>query len=401
MNQRRRFLFDFSSPTFVFVLMMGIVNLFGDMTYEGGASINGQFMALLGATALAISITAGLGEFLGYTLRPIAGYIADKTGKYWPITFIGFTINSFAVPAMVFAGNWPMAACFILLERIGRAIRKPTVEAMLSYTTAKHGRGWVYGLNTALDEIGATLGPLLIALVLFLKGNYRTGYALLFITSALVIFSLAVARKTYSIPSRLEKKMITQSGKFSRAYWFFMIAGTLFAAGMMSYELLSFHLITNKIIAINSIPLLLAFTTGSGVIVNIILGNLYDRFELLTVMGAVFLSSLFSFFLFFGGLCGVFIGLVLLGVAYATEDTLLTAIIAGVLPEGKRNLAFGLFYLGYGGGWLAGSIVTGLLYSWSLQYLVAFLMVTQLLSLPIFFMATRLKGTPQDRGLTL
>jgi len=84
---------------------------------------------------------------------------------------------------MVFAGKWPIAAVFILLERIGRAIRKPTVELMLSYITAKHGKGSVYGVNTALDETGATLGPLLIALVLFLKGTYRTGYALLLITS--------------------------------------------------------------------------------------------------------------------------------------------------------------------------------------------------------------------------
>jgi hypothetical protein len=125
------------------VLMRGIVNLFGDMTYEGGGSINGQFMAMLGATGAAISITAGLGEFFGYILRPASGYIADKTQRYWTVAFVGYAINSFAVPAMVFAGSWPMAAALILLERIGRAIRKPTVEAMLSYTTARHGKGWV------------------------------------------------------------------------------------------------------------------------------------------------------------------------------------------------------------------------------------------------------------------
>jgi MFS family permease len=361
------------------------------MTYEGGASMNGQFMALLGASALVISITAGLGEFLGYALRPVAGYIADKTGRYWTVTFVGYTINLLAVPAMVFAGNWPIAAVFILLERIGRAIRKPTVEAMLSYTTAKHGKGWVYGVNTAMDEIGATLGPLLIALVLFLKGSYQTGYALLLISSVLALVSLAVARKTFPIPSRLEEGKTAQSGGFSRSYWLYMIAGTCFAIGMMSYELVAFHLITTKIITANSIPLLLAFATGSGVIASLVLGKLYDRFELPTVLGTVFLSSLFSPFLFLGGYYGVFIGVVLLGIAYATQDTLLKAIIAGVLPEGKRNFAFGLFYLGYGGGWLVGSIATGLLYGWSLHYLVAFLMIAQLLSLPIFFAATRMK----------
>ena len=384
---RRRLSLDIASPAFTFVLMMGIVNLFGDMTYEGGGSINGQFMATLGATAAAISITAGLGEFLGYALRPVSGYIADKTGRYWTITFIGYAINSFAVPAMVFAGNWQIAAGFILLERIGRAIRKPTVEAMLSYTTARHGKGWVYGVNTALDELGATLGPLLIALVLFMKGSYQTGYAILLITATLVMVSLAVARKTYPIPSRLEEGHTAQTRGFSRSYWLYMAAGSCFAAGMMSYELVAVHLTSTRIVSANSVPLLLAFATGSGVIGSLILGKLYDRFELPTLLAAVVLSSLFSPFLIFGGYYGVLAGLALLGIAYATQDTLLKAVIAGVLPEGQRSTAFGLFYLGYGGGWLVGSLTTGLLYGWSLPYLVAFLMVAQLASLPIFFTA--------------
>src|SRR5438034_7888015 len=126
----RRISIGSASPAFAFVLTMGIVNLFGDITYEGGASINGPFMGMLGASAAFISITAGLGEFLGYALRSVAGYVADKTGKYWVITFIGYAINLFAVPAMALAGNWQIAAALILAERVGRALRKPTVEAM-------------------------------------------------------------------------------------------------------------------------------------------------------------------------------------------------------------------------------------------------------------------------------
>jgi len=159
---------------------MGIVNLFADTTYEGGGSINGPFLGSLGASAAAISFIAGLGEFLGYSLRSVSGYIADKTGKHWPVTFLGYSINLLAVPAMALANTWQAAAALILAERIGRAIRKPTVEAMLSYSTDKVGRGWVYGVNTALDETGATIGPLLVALVLFYKGSYHTAYALLF-----------------------------------------------------------------------------------------------------------------------------------------------------------------------------------------------------------------------------
>lgn len=119
---------------------MGAVNFFGDVTYEGGGSINGQYLGSLGATAAIVSIAAGAGEFLGYALRSVAGYIADKIGRYWLVTFVGYVINALAVPAMALATGWQLAVVFVLLERTGRAIRKPTVEAMLSYTTGALGK---------------------------------------------------------------------------------------------------------------------------------------------------------------------------------------------------------------------------------------------------------------------
>src|SRR5436190_22775372 len=246
---RQRISIGSASPAFTFVLTMGIVNLFSDVTYEGGASINGPFMASLGAGAVAVSITAGLGEFLGYALRSGSGYIADKSGKYWVITFIGYAINLFAVPAMALAGNWQIAAALVLAERIGRAIRKPTVEAMLSYTAGELGKGWVYAVNTALDEIGATIGPLLIALVLILKGDHQTGYALLLIPALLALASLTVARIRFPLPSDLEKGKIALARGFTRAYWLYMAAAACFAAGLMSFELISYHLSAAKIVS--------------------------------------------------------------------------------------------------------------------------------------------------------
>ncbi|WP_225040140.1 MFS transporter (plasmid) [Rhizobium sp. T1470] len=206
------------SPAFRFVLIMGAVNLFSDTTYEGGASINGTFMGTLGASAAIISIVAGVGEFLGYSLRSVAGYVADKTGRYWLVTFIGYAINLLAVPAMALAGNWQSAAALVIAERVGRATRKPTVEATLSYTTAKHGKGWVYGVNTALDEIGATIGPLSIALVLFLKGNYQTAYALLAISAVMALAALTVARVSFPLPSRLEEGQTAPTTGFTSSY---------------------------------------------------------------------------------------------------------------------------------------------------------------------------------------
>src|SRR5437763_3501223 len=118
---------------FRFVVIIGIVNLFADMAYEGGRSITGPFLGSLGASATIIGVVAGLGEFLGYSLRSVSGYFADKTQRYWVATFIGYVVNVFAVPALALAGNWPLAAILIIAERTGRAIRKPAVDTMISY----------------------------------------------------------------------------------------------------------------------------------------------------------------------------------------------------------------------------------------------------------------------------
>jgi predicted MFS family arabinose efflux permease len=225
-----------------------------------------------------------------------------------------------------------------------------------------------------------------------LNGDYRTGYALLLISSALALASLIVARINFPIPSRLEEGQTAPAPGLGQSYLLYMAAGAYFAAGLMSYELVAYHLATAKIVSEHSIPMFLAFSTGCGVIASLILGKLYDRAALPTLLAAVFLSSLFSPFALFGGFPAALIGMVFWGIGYATQDTLLKAVVASALPEGKRNFAFGLFYAGYGIGWLVGSIATGLLYEQSRLGLVIFAVVSQLISLPLFVVAERQKS---------
>lgn len=379
-----------SSAAFRFVLALGVVNLFGDMTYEGGASINGQFLASLGATAATISIVAGAGECLGYALRAASGYVADKTGRYWLVTFVGYAINTLAVPAMAFAGSWYLAGALILAERTGRAIRKPTVEAMLSYSTGKHGKGWVYAVNTALDETGAMLGPLLIAFAMFQGFEYRGAYALLFVTSALTLGALAAARIGFPVPSRLEHggPWTARARGFSRAYWLYMSAGALFAVGLMTFEFIAWHL--SRIgFTDQRIPILLASATASSVVASLVLGRLYDRIGIGALVIGVVLTATFSPLVFFGTVWLAVVGLLMWGVGYAVQDTLLKALIASVLPQGRRNAAFGVFYLGYGAGWLAGSIAAGLLYGRSQLALVIVAVAAQLSAVPLFVVGAR------------
>ena len=190
---------------FSFVLIIGIVNFFADLTYEGARGIVGPFLGSLGASAAIVGFIAGFGELIGYALRSVSGYFADKTQRYWFVTFTGYAINMLAVPALALAGQWPLAAGLVVAERTGRAIRKPVVEAMLSHAGRSIGAGWVFGLNEALDQAGATIGPLLIALMLFLKGGYRTGFGVLLIPALVCLGILVVARFLHPRPQELEE----------------------------------------------------------------------------------------------------------------------------------------------------------------------------------------------------
>src|SRR2546428_2586174 len=187
-----------------FVLIIGIANFFADFTYEGARAIVGPFLGSLGASAAIVGFVAGFGELMGYGLRSVSGYFADKSHRHWTFAFVGYAINMLAVPALALAGRWPLASGLVVSERIGRGIRKPTVEAMLSYAGKSIGAGWVFGLNEALDQAGATIGPLLMALVLYVNGGVRAGFRVLLVAGLFCFVVLVVAPLLHPRPHQLE-----------------------------------------------------------------------------------------------------------------------------------------------------------------------------------------------------
>ncbi len=378
-----------AKAAFGFVLIIGIVNLFADMTYEGARSITGPFLGSLGASATVVGIVAGTGELFGYGLRSVAGYFADKTQRYWMIVFVGYVINMLAVPALALAGNWPVAAALIVAERTGRAIRKPAVDAMVSYAGKSIGRGWVFGLNEGLDQAGATVGPLIVALVLYLKGGYRSGFGVLLVSALFCLATLMVAHIWYPRPHELERESSTslKAKGFAKAYWIYLVAGALIAAGFADFSLISFHFQKAQIISQTTIPLFYAVAMGAGALTNLLLGRLFDRLGFPIVVVAFFVGALFAPLVFLGRYWLTLIGIALWGIGMGAQNSLLKAMLTSVLPVAKRSTGFGLFYAGYGIAWFLGSAAMGLLYDRSIPGLVIFSVVLQFLALPVFFFA--------------
>ncbi len=322
-------------------------------------------------------------------MRSIFGYFADKTHKYWSFIFAGYAINLLAVPALALAGNWPVAAALMIAERTGRAIRRPAVEAMLSHAGSQVGRGFAFGLHEALDQTGATIGPLITALVLFLRGGYHHAFAVLLLSALLSLATLAVTRIFYPRPHELEKRapVILKTKGFSQSYWLYAVAGMLIAAGFADFSLVAFHFQKANVVPPGLVPVLYSAAMVTGAIASLIFGKLLDKIGLPIVLFAFFLGALFAPCVFLGGFLFAWLGMILWGLGTGAQDSLLKAVLSGVVPADKRSTAFGVFDTAYGLAWFAGSAAMGLLYDKSIFAVVIFSVALQLAALPVFVLA--------------
>ena len=376
---------------FRFVLLIGIVNFFADMTYEGARSIVGPFLGSLGASAAVVGFVAGFGELMGYGLRSVSGYFADKTRQYWAVAFVGYAINMLAVPALALAGNWPAAAALMVAERTGRAIRRPAVEAMLSHAGESIGHGWVFGFNEALDQTGATLGPLITAFVLYRRGGYHHAFAVLLISALLCLATLVVAWLLHPRPHELEKESArrTRSGKFTRAYWIYVVAGALIAAGFADFSLIGFHFQRTATVPESLVPVFYAVAMAAGAISSLVIGKLLDKLGMPVVLVAFGVAAFFAPLVFLDGEKLALLGMILWGLGMGAQDSSLKAILSGIVPSDRRSTGFGIFDTGFGIAWFVGSAIMGLLYERSIPAVVVFSVALQLLALPVLALARK------------
>ncbi len=362
---------------------MGIVNLFADLTYEGARGVSGAFLGHLGASGVAIGAVAGGGELAGYAIRSLAGAVADRTGLYWLEAWTGYAINVLCVPALALAGSWPLAAGLMIGERAGRGIRKPVTSAMLAQAGTKLGSGRVFGLNEALDQTGATAGPLLVAFAIA-RGGFATGFAVLAVPALLTLAALAVATAAGRdiLPSRARESgpAVRDPAAFRR----YAIGGALVAAGYVDFALIAFRFSRDHVVSVPAISIWFAVAMAVGAIAGPVLGKLFDRFGSRTIVAAIVLTAAASPLAFLGTGAVAEAGVVLWGVGLAAQSVPLLALVAGVIGHERRATAFGLYDLVFGGAWFAGSIVAGFLLDRSVVALVIFSVLLQLAAVPFF-----------------
>jgi MFS family permease len=372
-----------------FILLLGLVSLSGDIAYEGARAVAGPYLAILGASAISVGFAAGLGEFAAYALRLGSGYMADRTGRYWAFAIAGYGMI-LSIPLLALAGSWQLAVALLILERLGKALRSPARDTILSYAARSVGRGWGFGIHEALDQVGAILGPLLMFAALSLGIGYRGGFAMLLAPAASALAILLAARAEVPSPSALEAGVAGShpAGGLPKAFWLYALFTSLSAGGLLSFQLISYHLKVRSMVPESQIPILYAIAMGIDALVALAAGRAYDRVGLASLIAVPLLTTPIAPLALSHGL-GPLLAAAIWGAAMGLHETTMRAAIADLTPAERRGSAYGIFNSAYGLSLLFGGAIMGWLYELSPAALAPFAILMEAASMPALLLAKR------------
>lgn len=392
---------------FIFIILLGIISFFSDFTHEGARSIYGPYLNLIGVSAFLVALTAGLGEFIGQALRILTGWIADKTGRYWFMMILGYSVNLLAIPllGLVNSSIWQVAIILILIERVGKAIRAPAKSALTSFTAPLLGAGKAFAINEALDQFGAFLGPLTVFFVISNSSStplqsYQISFAILGIFAVVTILILLFAKTKYPKPQGFEEKSKILGSRFitDKRFIIYMLAISFIALGFIDYPVIAYHFDMIGNFDVIYVPLIYSFAMGVDALAALVFGFLFDRIGIFALvissMLAVFISP--ALFLFEGN-AAIAIGIILWGIGMGAQESILKAVVAKIVPKEKRATGYGIFSSVFGLSWFLGSLIVGLLYDFSLTWIVIFTVAMQLMSIVMLLILINLNKKAQNK----
>ena len=396
----------------LFILLFGIVSLFSDMTHEGASSIRGAYLSLLGASAGTIGFISGLGELIGYSMRYVFGKLTDKTKQYWPMTVVGYILDVLAVPALALVGEhgWIAACALLVIQRMGKAIKKPAKDTIMSFAASQEGVGKSFGIHEVLDQIGAFLGPVLLYLVMLFKTDgstfevYSTCFAVLAIPGAITISLLLVTKHKFPNPEHFEPEPKEYIPFKMKKEFILYIAGiSLFAFGFIDYSIIIMHVSntytnlasglaeTTSLVNSGTLPLLYAGAMLVDAVAALFFGLMYDKKGVKALVWSTIISAPFAIFVFgLHSVPTVLLGIALWGVGMGAQESILKAAVTNMVPKASRATGYGIFECSFGVFWFLGSWLMGVLYDVSIPAMIVVSVATQLMAIPLYLGSSRL-----------
>jgi MFS family permease len=380
------------------VWWFGFVSLAADMVYEGARSVYGPLLAALGASALVVGLVTGAGEAVALVLRLAFGPIADRSGRYWALTIVGYGLTAVCVPLLwlaprLGAAGLAFAATMIVLERLGKAVRSPSKSALLAHVASAVGRGRGFGVHKALDQVGAFAGPLVVAAVVA-SASIWAGMAVLAVPGAVAMALLLALRRRVPDPStydaapaperttaargwRAEAVGAGLSGDFFR----YAVAASLTTGALVTFGIIGYHVTVDGILPVAAVPVLYAAAMGVEAVAALVVGSVYDRTGTRVLLVVPVLVALVPALALGSALAAVLAGVVAWGVAQGVQDSTIKAVVADLVEAPRRATAYGVFAGTQGLLAIVGGVTAGWLYERSLLALVVVVALTQVVAL--------------------
>lgn len=379
----------------VFILLFGVVSLFSDMTHESANSIRGAFLSLAGASAAVIGFVSGLGELVGYGLRYVFGRLTDRTRRYWPMVLFGYTLDVVAVPALALVGRngWVLACALLIVQRLGKAIKKPAKDTVMSFAATQEGVGKSFAIQELLDQIGAVLGPVLLYVIMLFQrrddafSDYRTCFAFLAIPGAITLLLLWLTYKKFPHPEDFEPEpKVYVPFRVSKRFVVYILGISLFAFGFADYSLIVMHFSRHHLFSADVLPLMYALAMLTDAASAFVFGWMFDRHARLSLVLSTLVAAPFAIFTFLGGGVGsAVLGVILWGIGMGAQESILKAAVTTMVPKRSRATGYGIFECCFGVAWFLGSWLLGVLYDRSLLAMVLVSVAAQLLAASLFW----------------
>ncbi|MFF9410150.1 MFS transporter [Streptomyces anandii] len=395
-----------------FVVWFGTVSLLADFVYEGARSVTGPLLSSLGASALVVGVVTGAGEAAALGLRLVSGPLADRTRRFWTLTIAGYLLTVVSVPPLGVVGTLWAACALVVAERVGKAVRSPAKDTLLSHATAATGRGRGFAVHEAMDQVGALIGPLTVAGVLALTGgSYGPALGVLAVPGVAVVGLLLWLRSRVPDPRRYEDgaqasrepteakapatgptpaNAAARARRLPTAFWTYAAFTAATTAGFATFGVLSYHLVQRHLLAPAWVPVLYAAAMAVDAVAALVSGWFYDRHGPAVLVVLPLLAALVPALAFTDAVTVAVAGSLVWGAALGVQESTLRATVADLVPPGRRATAYGVFAGVVGGASLVGGALTGALYGVSVPLLVTVVAAIQVLALALLvFTRTR------------
>lgn len=379
--------------------MFGVVSLFADMVYEGARSVTGPYLLGLGASALLVGVVTGVGEGAALVLRLVFGPLADRYGGYWSLAIAGYAMTAISVPLLALAPQaggaaLAVATTLLLVDRVGKAVRSPAKSTLLAHAARQVGRGRGFGVHKALDQVGAFAGPLLVAAVAFAAGSTAPALAVLAVPGAAAMaLLLLIRRRAGVVPSPAPDVPAASPRRLPPRFHLFAAACALTTTGLMTFGVLSFHLVDAGLVTAPVVPLLYAAAMAVQALAALVTGWAYDGRGARVLLPLPLLVATVPALAFAGSLPVVLVGLAAWALAAGILDSTVKALVADLVPSRRLATAYGVFAAWQGGAAVAGGTLAGALYdAGQTQALTLLVAVAQGVALGLLLRTTRRAG---------